>query len=1175
MRIVRAHDAITASRFPEGAGDLASRALSADDLDWRWQQLQAEAVLRLRSLSGNLAKWRRNAVAPVAVARRVNRSPRQSRWHQRRRARAASRALNRWWLFCERRREQAKITASQIALTQKVRCFKRWQRLVRRSSPASGPFMAWFAETRRSARQRHALRRCFDVEASLLLAALGGWRAGASRQRALRARAEELRSLSRAKRQQRAVAAWARAQKVRLLHVAAVALSGQFLQAEVLAAWRLAAEEAEHAAQCGWAQRAQRRAVSRWWAASLGSRPLRGRVCPMLHALARASQLAQRRSLRRAVRLWRRFGERRCLWQALRAWRACAGVQARLRELDLGLGAARQARTARHSFELWRCFWEARLGCLATVVFKEELSTSSLQLRALRAWRLLARKKQRASCAGALVAAQGLRRLLCRWRRALGQQQQLAELLCRRMTRLLRLALLGWSLRTADQLLLRKRASALGRALASSAASSALRRLHDRARRRQAVRLAAEYLAERSCRGTLWEVFGAWSGRLLTSARCARVLSARSAQLLRRRAWEGWRWWRRRWQDLQQRSRRVQLRRAGRLCGAWRRLFAAESRRWPRLFAASSALRRGLGAAAPAAAPESHPAGARTFHRHQLVSSLLSAWQNVASQRERRVSTAQKRAVAELCRATQRLRVLRLWREARWAEAALRAYRRSGGGRLPGAFFLAWRRQAEKRRQETTATEEARRLLLRGRLAAPLGHWHRAFCGRRRLAELRRGGLSQVFRSWLFEVKAARQLTALLAHRAVLEDDRMLRRCVAEWHREGRNGAALRLVRGKRGALWKAVLLEGWRCLVKTRRLARHALVQLRSWASARRKSRGASGLAGRSWRRPLLQAVWNSFRQYLQLHQVAKDRRLQAASCRQILLLWAAHCRESRALGALGASAWRRWRRCAQERAAARRAAEKRLRPHTQRRADPSARAWQKAVWRAWAEVATRRASMSCERRLVRAQNDARMLKKSLRSWWRISSQSAEAKRRARGQARSLLRACCSSWRSAIEFELVSRRRHAGARRLAELLARPRSRKERWLARAEQDDALRAMFVHFTETARPGVHMRGRADDAFQRVLLLLWDRRQLTAAWQRLRGRPGSWRADSGPLTAGPGDAAFAAVEARLPRMAQLMESSRGADQAADGLRGFGPAALWGMLADLLVVGRPKFRG
>ena len=40
---------------------------------------------------------------------------------------------------------------------------------------------------------------------------------------------------------------------------------------------------------------------------------------------ARASQLAQRRSLRRAVRLWRRFGERRCLWQALRAWRACAG----------------------------------------------------------------------------------------------------------------------------------------------------------------------------------------------------------------------------------------------------------------------------------------------------------------------------------------------------------------------------------------------------------------------------------------------------------------------------------------------------------------------------------------------------------------------------------------------------------------------------------------------------------------------------------------------------------------------------------------------------------------------------------------------------------------------------------------------------------------------------------
>ena len=34
-------------------------------------------MLRLRSLSGNLAKWRRNAVAPVAVARRVNRSPRQ------------------------------------------------------------------------------------------------------------------------------------------------------------------------------------------------------------------------------------------------------------------------------------------------------------------------------------------------------------------------------------------------------------------------------------------------------------------------------------------------------------------------------------------------------------------------------------------------------------------------------------------------------------------------------------------------------------------------------------------------------------------------------------------------------------------------------------------------------------------------------------------------------------------------------------------------------------------------------------------------------------------------------------------------------------------------------------------------------------------------------------------
>ena len=45
--------------------------------------------------------------------------------------------------------------------------------------------------------------------------------------------------------------------------------------------------------------------------------------------------------------------------------------------------------------------------------------------------------------------------------------------------------------------------------------------------------------------------------------------------------------------------------RAGRLCGAWRRLFAAESRRWPRLFAASSALRRGLAAAAAAPAARS------------------------------------------------------------------------------------------------------------------------------------------------------------------------------------------------------------------------------------------------------------------------------------------------------------------------------------------------------------------------------------------------------------------------------------------------------------------------------------------------------------------------------------------------------------------------------------------
>ena len=68
---------------------------------------------------------------------------------------------------------------------------------------------------------------------------------------------------------------------------------------------------------------------------------------------------------------------------------------------------------------------------------------------------------------------------------------------------------------------------------------------------------------------------------------------------------------------------------------------------------------------------------------------------------------------------------------------------------------------------------------------------------------------------------------------------------------------------------------------------------------------------------------------------------------------------------------------------------------------------------------------------------------------------------------------------------------------------------------------------------------------------------------------------------LTAGPGDAAFAAVEARLPRMAQLMESSRGAGsrrapprrRAAEGAGGGGGA--YSTEEEVFEVGKKKGGG
>ncbi|CAK9098846.1 unnamed protein product [Durusdinium trenchii] len=379
-------------------------------------------ALRVRALSRGLAKWRGYASRSHLVRRSV------ASFH-RRRARAISRALNCWWLFCEARRQKEWLRIAKCKLAQKVRCFKRWHRYVastrwrrpeRRAedvrcwhlSGAQQVLQAWRSYAQRSARDRHALRRSLEAQVAEASACLQGWHEVALGERDLR--------------RQKEVAACPRLRQLRRRQAV------HWLCARQDLGRRLGSHE----------RKSQVRVFQIWRAQTRRARPFRRRLAWLVE-------------VRR---------------QMLRAWCHVAGLAFSRRPPELGvhplksgLGRRRRLvrcfcgdrlaeRALRRAFEGWRRTRDFWLGCYASISYEEELSSAQLVARVLRAWWHAAVGRP-AACAEAArgVVLEAQRHWIRRWHHCVVQRDQLAEILCKHMTRCAALALLGWSLYAADQ----------------------------------------------------------------------------------------------------------------------------------------------------------------------------------------------------------------------------------------------------------------------------------------------------------------------------------------------------------------------------------------------------------------------------------------------------------------------------------------------------------------------------------------------------------------------------------------------------------------------------------------------------------------------------------------------------------------------------------------------------
>ncbi|CAK9018706.1 unnamed protein product [Durusdinium trenchii] len=735
--------------------------------------LQADMALRVRALSRGLAKWRGYASRSHLVRRSV------ASFH-RRRARAISRALNCWWLFCEARRQKEWLRIAKCKLAQKVRCFKRWHRYVastrwrrpeRRAedvrcwhlSGAQQVLQAWRSYAQRSARDRHALRRSLEAQVAEASACLQGWHEVALGERDLR--------------RQKEVAACLRLRQLRRRQAV------HWLCARQDLGRRLGSHE----------RKSQVRVFQIWRAQTRRARPFRRRLAWLVEALVRR--------------------------QMLRAWCHVAGLGRRRRLVRCFCGDRLAERALRRAFEGWRRTRDFWLGCYASISYEEELSSAQLVARVLRAWWHAAVGRP-AACAEAArgVVLEAQRHWIRRWHHCVVQRDQLAEILCKHMTRCAALALLGWSLYAADQLLLRKRAEELQRRRLVRAARGGLRRWAQRGARPGLAALLELRVAMVPRVGLVSRVFDAWTGAMHhAAANQAAHLAVHVALLgqLTRRAWTAWCLGRRKLEALRRSAAEVRRRRAQRLLPPWRRLAAAVRHGWAR----SRASHR----AAVSLALQDGDAASRmvTFYRQHLLAAMLSCWQQDAvrgSEKKRHAGPQMatwKRAVAEFAVFGRRRRFFQLWREARRCRALdAGVWQRAGRSRrgAPWRLWMAWRCFARGRRR--TAEQGRQVQSLRGGtwlLQRHLARWRMAAAGRWQCQRRRERRTRLLLHAWRRWVTSARQLEGMLSHRVVLQEGRLLQRTLQRWQWEVRSRVVARGIQAKRRHLWKISLLSAWR----------------------------------------------------------------------------------------------------------------------------------------------------------------------------------------------------------------------------------------------------------------------------------------------------------------------------------------------------------------------------
>lgn len=756
---------------------------------------QADALLRLRTLKSGLAYWRSHA-----SRHRLSRFALDA--YQRRRGRAASRALNRWWLFCERQKQKVYVGNAKSLLVHKVRYFKRWHRHamslksrrtqcellsdVRRSHlrSASRILRAWRAQVQRSVGYRHNLRRALQAEVSCAADAFFIWFSGICQQQELRRQNEVAVCIHvRHSRKKWAMNRLRRRQDVgkRLSHHDRVATK------IVLQNWQ---------------------EVTRRW------RPLRLRLAWLTNAV-----------LRRMM---------------LRAWRKVSGVEQQLRLL-LNYCDHRCTRSLLFRvFHHWRALRDTKLGCMASLIYKEELNATSLVSRAWRAWMLVLQRHASLAAAALKVMGQARRRLLYRWYGGLHQHKKLVKLLHQHMTRCISLALLGWSLLTAHKLLLRKRSEEqLSRRQLRRAAGSLLH-WAAWARRTRGNQLALEWMTKGTFRSVSRRVFNAW-----TDATFEAGVHRRAAKsFLRRLLFRSWRSWClacTKQQALRIAAAEVQRKRTGRVLLPWRRLTSSVRHCWGQSRAAHRA--------ALSMALQDHEqltSRMTTHYRHHLLIELLHAWYDETSSSKSSSSlNTRKRALGDAVRLSLRRRYWSTWRRVHaWRAIDAGMLRRAGiAQRGPWHMWTAWRRFAEARRRCIEHGAKVRVQQQRWRFQRHLSRWRLAawssWCFERRQSRQIRGCLL----GWKEVMKESKQLEGMLAHRAVLEQGRLLHASLQQWHREVQDQVIARAIRQKRRFLWASSLLLVWREECQRLRLLRAESEELaRSFRQRQDESRD-SGL--------------------------------------------------------------------------------------------------------------------------------------------------------------------------------------------------------------------------------------------------------------------------------------------------------------------------------------------